>query len=229
MLNMSVTLFSIAITVGAYLLSRKVGKRYPSPFTTPVFFSTTVIIVVLLSFELTFEDYTLAKDIMTFLLGPATVALAVPLYKNREIIKKHSGPALVGMILGTLSTILAAVLLAKLFTLSSELVASLSVKSVTVPVAVEISTIIGGDPALTAAFVVATGVLGTMIGPWLMSVTKIDHPLSRGLSLGTISHGQGTAQAAVEGELQGAVAGVAMGLAAIFTSVVVPIIIPFFI
>ncbi|MFC6601976.1 LrgB family protein [Ectobacillus funiculus] len=74
---------------------------------------------------------------------------------------------------------------------------------------------IGGDPALTAAFVVGTGISGTMIGPWLMNKTGISHPLSRGLSLGTISHGQGTAGAATEGELQGAIAGVAMGIAAI--------------
>ncbi|OIJ14138.1 hypothetical protein BKP35_08040 [Anaerobacillus arseniciselenatis] len=224
-----VTLLSIAMTIGAYMLSKVVGKRYPSPFTTPVFFSTALIIILLMSFGLTFEDYTLAKDIMTFLLGPATVALAVPLYKNRQIIKKHSGPALVGIVIGTMSTILAAIFLTKLFSLSNEILASVSVKSVTVPVAVEISNIIGGDPALTAAFVVATGILGTMIGPSLMNVAKIDHPLSRGLALGTISHGQGTAQAATEGELQGAIAGVAMGLAAIFTSIAAPILVPFFI
>ncbi len=224
-----VTLLSMAMTIGAYSLSKVVGKRYPSPFTTPVFFSTAFIIILLMTFGLTFEDYTLAKEIMTFLLGPATVALAVPLYKNRQIIKKHSGPALVGIVLGTMSTIIGAILLIKLFSLSNEILASISVKSVTVPVAVEISNIIGGDPALTAAFVVATGILGTMLGPSLMNIAKIDHPLSRGLALGTISHGQGTAQAATEGELQGAVAGVAMGLAAIFTSIAAPILVPFFI
>lgn len=224
-----VTLLSIAMTVGAYLLSKVVGKRYPSPFTTPVFFSTALIIILLLTFGFTFEDYTIAKEIMTFLLGPATVALAVPLYKNREIIKKHSGPAIVGIVFGTISTIIGAVLLAKLLTLSNEILASVSVKSVTVPVAIEISNIIGGDPALTAAFVVATGIIGTMLGPSLMNLTNIDHPLSRGLALGTISHGQGTAQAATEGELQGAIAGVAMGLAAIFTAIAAPVIVPFFI
>lgn len=223
-----VTLLSIAITVGAYLLSNIAGRRFPSPFTTPVFFSTTLIIIFLLLFNINYDDYTIAKDMMTFLLGPATVALAVPLYKNREIIKKNSVPALSGLVFGTLSTIISVVILAKVLKLSNEIIASVSVKSVTVPVAVEVSTIIGGDPALTAAFVVATGIFGTALGPWLMDVTKISHPLSRGLALGTISHGQGTAQAAVEGELQGAIAGVAMGLAAITTSLIAPMIVPFF-
>lgn len=223
-----VTLFSIVVTVGAYLLSKVASKRYPSPFTTPVFFSTTLIIIVLLLLDINFDEYTIAKEIMTFLLGPATVALAVPLYKYREMIKKHSVPALLGIVIGTVSTITSAVILAKVLNLSNEIIASISAKSVTVPVALEVSSIIGGDPALTAAFVVATGILGTILGPWLMNVTKVTHPLSRGLALGTISHGQGTAQAATEGELQGAIAGVAMGLSAIFTAVIVPMIVPFF-
>ena len=223
-----VTFLSIAITVGAYLLSKIAGKRYPSALTTPVFFSTTLIIILLLSLDINFGEYTIAKEIMTFLLGPATVALAVPLYKNRDIIKKHSGPAFLGLVFGTVSTIISAVILAKLLNLSNEIIASSSVKSVTVPVAVEVSTIIGGDPALTAAFVVATGILGTTLGPWLMNVTSITNPLSRGLALGTIAHGQGTAHAATEGELQGAIAGVAMGLSAVVTAIIAPIIVPFF-
>ncbi len=223
-----VTLLSIAITIGAYLLSKVAGKWYPSPLTTPVFFSTTLIIILLLSLGINFAEYTIAKEIMTFLLGPATVALAVPLYKNRDTIKKHSAPALLGIVFGTVSTIISAVILSKLLNLSNEMIASASVKSVTVPVAVEVSAIFGGDPSLTAAFVVATGILGTMLGPWLMNITSITHPLSRGLALGTISHGQGTAHAATEGELQGAIAGVAMGLAAVFTAIIAPIIVPFF-
>ncbi len=223
-----ITLLSIIITIGAYLLSRVASKRYPSPLTTPVFFSTTLIIILLLLLDINYEDYTIAKEIMTFLLGPATVALAVPLYRYRDMIKKHSGPALLGIVIGTVSTIISAVFLAKILNLSNEIIASVSVKSVTVPVAVEVSSMIGGDPALTAAFVVATGILGTTLGPWLMNVTNITHPLSRGLALGTISHGQGTAQAATEGELQGAIAGVAMGLAAIFTAIIIPMIVPFF-
>ena len=223
-----ITLLSITITVGAYLLSRIAGKRYPSPFTTPVFFSTTLIIILLLLLDIDYDEYTMAKDIMVFLLGPATVALAIPLYKNRDMIKKHSAPALLGIVLGTVSTMISAVILAKLLNLSNEVIATSSVKSITVPIAVEVSTILGGDPALTAAFVVATGILGTAIGPWLMNVTRITHPLSRGLALGTISHGQGTAQAATEGELQGAIAGVVMGLSAIFTAIIAPIIVPFF-
>ncbi|MCD8501208.1 MAG: LrgB family protein [Bacillaceae bacterium] len=224
----TITLLSIVVTISVYLVSRVVAKKFPSPFTTPVFFSTTIIIIFLLVMGFEYSEYELAKEIMTFLLGPATVALAVPLYKNRKVVVKNSVPAIIGLVFGVLSTIISAVILAKLLQLSEIIIASLSMKSVTVPIAVEISRIVGGDPALTAAFVVATGTIGTMFGPWVLSKAGITHPLSRGLSLGTISHGQGTAQAAIEGELQGAVAAVGMGLAAILTSMILPFLLPIF-
>ncbi|MBN6188877.1 LrgB family protein [Aneurinibacillus sp. BA2021] len=217
-----VTLYSIVITVGAYLLSRTVARKYPSPFTTPVFFSTALIISVLLVNGVSFAQYEPAQRIMTFFLGPATVALAVPLYKNRQLIRKYSFPAFVGLLAGLLSTILSVILIARMLRLSDEIIASLSTKSVTVPIALEITRIIGGSPALSAAFVVLTGTLGTMIGPWLMQRTGIRSSFAYGLAMGTISHGQGAAQAASTDELAGAVAGVAMGLAAVLTSVLLP-------
>jgi predicted murein hydrolase (TIGR00659 family) len=219
---MFVTLYSIVLTVGVYLLSRVAARKYPSPFTTPVFFSTTIIIFVLLLSKITFDQYEPAKEIMTFFLGPATVALAVPLYKNKHLVMKHSVAAFVGLAAGVLSTTLSVVLIGQLFHLSHAIIASLSVKSVTVPIALEITHIIGGNPALSAAFVVLTGIIGTMLGPWLMNKAGIRSPFSYGLALGTISHGQGAAQAASENELAGAIAGVAMGLAAIFISFVLP-------
>jgi putative effector of murein hydrolase len=163
---------------------------------------------------------------MVFLLGPATVSLAVPLYKSRRTLLTNTLPALAGLAIGSLATLSAAVLLARLLGLPSVIRASISIKSVTAPIAIELAPIIDGSPTLTAAFVIATGMIGAMLGPWLMSATGIHDPLARGLALGTVSHGQGTAQAVVEGELQGAAAGIAMGLAAVFTSVVAPVLVP---
>lgn len=221
-----VTLCSILLTVGAYMLSRLVARKYPSPFTTPVFFSTALIIIVLLIFGLSFEQYKPGKEIMTFFLGPATVALAVPLYKNRQLVVTYSIPAAAGIVVGALATTLSAVLIGLLFRLPHDVVASLGVKSVTVPIALEITALIGGNPTLSAAFVVLTGTLGTMIGPWLLKRSGITSSFAYGLAMGVVSHGQGTAQAATESELAGAVAGVAMGLTAIVTSLILPTLIP---
>jgi len=224
-----VTAFAIAVTVGAYALSLTARRRYPSPLTTPVLFSTIIVIAVLLMAGVSFEDYRPAKEIMTFLLGPATVALAIPLYKNRRAFFSQLVPASLGLLAGSLGTMIVAGLSARILGFSPELLSSIAIKSTTVPIAVEIARIVHGNPTLTAIFVVITDMIGASFGPWLMDRLDITHPVSRGLALGTISHGQGTAQAASESELSGAVAAVAMGLGAICTSLAAPWLIPLFV
>ena len=219
-------LSGIAVTALAYALSRVAGRRYPSPLTSPVFFSTPLVIAVVLLSGMHLSDYRPAKDIIVSLLGPATVALAVPLYKNRKTLLGNLLPASIGLALGSLSTLVIAAVVARLFDLSQVIRASLSIKSVTAPVAIELAPMINGDSTLAAAFVIATGIIGAMLGPWLMDKAGIHAPLARGLALGTISHGQGTAQAVIEGEVQGAAAGIAMVLAAILASFFAPILVP---
>ena len=221
-MKLTLIIFGVGVTLGAYLLSRLVARRHPSPFTTPVFFSTALVILALIASGIRLEGYKPAKDVIVFLLGPATVALAVPLHKNWRTLVENALPALVGLAAGSLSTLIAAAGLAKLLALSHVVVASIAIKSVTAPIAIELAPIVHGDPTLAAGFVIATGMIGAMLGPWLMNLVGIRAPLARGLALGTISHGQGTAQALHEGELQGAVAGIAMGVAAVFTSLAGP-------
>jgi putative effector of murein hydrolase len=221
-----VTWVSIAVTLGAYVLSRVVARRYPSPLTTPVFFSTVLIVLVLSQAAIGVADYEPAKQIMVFLLGPATVSLAVPLYKSRRTLLANTVPALAGLVVGSLTTLATAVILARVLGLSDVIRASIGLKSVTAPIAIELAPIVHGNPALAAAFVIATGMIGAMVGPWIMTAAGIRDPVARGLALGTISHGQGTAQATLEGELTGAAAGIAMGLAAIFVSATAPLLVP---
>jgi putative effector of murein hydrolase len=225
-MRLLLALSGIGVTALAYALSRVLGKRYPSPLTSPVFFSTPLVIAVLLLSGLHLSDYRPAKDIIVSLLGPATVALAVPLYKNRQTLLGNLLPASIGLALGSLSTLVIAVVVARLFDLPQIICASVSIKSVTAPVAIELAPMVNGDSTLAAAFVIATGIIGAMLGPWLMDKAGIHAPLARGLALGTISHGQGTAEAVVEGEVQGAAAGIAMVLAAILASFFAPILVP---
>jgi predicted murein hydrolase (TIGR00659 family) len=222
-----ITLFNILLTITVYLLTLYIAKKIRSPFTSPVFLSTILIIVVLTGANISYHQYLPAKDIMTFLLGPATVALAVPIYNNRKLIRMYLMPALFGLLVGTFTTIMIALLLAKWLHFSKSMILSISIKSVTVPVAAEIGQIIGGNPSLIAAFVIITGMFGAMFGPKLLNLLNVHHPFARGLSIGTISHGIGTAEAVREGEMQGAVAGASMGIAAILTSIIIPYLIPF--
>jgi len=220
------TSFTIILTVVMYFISRKIYLKTNNALLTPLLLSTTAIILILHFSGITFEQYKPGKDIMTFLLGPATVALALPLYLNRHILRDSFVPILIGIASGAVATLTTAVILAKLSGLDSMIIASIAPKSITAPIAVEIALHTGGDPAIAVAFVVFTGTLGSMIGAGFLSLCKIDNPIARGLAMGVTSHGQGTATIMQEGQTQGAMAGVAMALSAIFISFIAPFYIP---
>lgn len=222
-MNAAPIFFGVALTLLAYYVSRRLTQRFHSPFTAPVLFGTATIVAVLLLSGHGLAQYQPARNVITFLLGPATVALAVPVYRQRALLLRHAQPALLGILVGSLATALTAIGLAMLMGLTDEVVRSVGMKSVTAPVAIEISRILHGNASLTAAFVIATGTTGAVLGPWLMNRLGIVEPFARGLSLGAVSHGQGTAQAVFEGPLQGAVASIAMALVAMAASFVGPL------
>lgn len=224
-MSVAVTAFCLALTVGAYALSRVIGGRYPSPFTVPVFLSTPLIMVVLVVTGTGLSGYAQAQSIMTWFLGPATVALAVPLYRNRRVLVDHWRAVSVGLVVGVLSTMVSAIALARLLGLPPELQSALSIKSVTAPVAIALAPAVGASPTLVAAFAILTGLIGSMAGPWLLARARVSEEVARGEALGVISHGQGTAQALTEGELTGASASVAMGSAAVLTALLAPTIV----
>lgn len=218
------TLFAIGLTLAAYVGMRRLYLRYKHPLLNVVALGAGLIITVLVVLGIPYSAYVPAKDIMTSLLGPATVGLAVPLYRHRGLLVRF-GPAILGSVaLGALLAMLTAGAIAQLGGLPKDVVMSIMPKGVTIPFAVEIARIYGGIPALTAAFVVATGTLGSLIGGWLLTLARIQNPMARGLALGTVSHGQGTATALMEGEQQGAMAGLAMILAGIFTAGFAPLV-----
>jgi predicted murein hydrolase (TIGR00659 family) len=222
----SLTLISILLTIAVYLGARWLSIRVLSPLTTPLLTATIVLILIFSLFDISYEQYTTAKEWMTYLLGPATVALAVPMYHNRDVIMEKLMPAVLGLTVGTLSTIISAVWLSKTLGLSEIIQATSAVKAVTTPVAIETVVLIGGDPALAAAFVIIAGIFGAVFGPVILTLMKISDPFSRGLGMGTVSHALGTTQAVREGPIQGAVSSMAMGLAAILTSIIIPWLYP---
>lgn len=217
---------AVLFTIAAYLASRFIFLRFRNPLLNVVLLGTGAVICALLLLQRPYEDYIPARDVMTTLLGPATVALALPLYNHRRALLRYAAPLLAGVTFGTLSTIASALLVGRLLGLDREILLSMAPKSVTAPIAMEIARLTGGDPSLATAFVVATGTLGSMIGFPLLSRFGITDPVARGLSIGTTAHGQGTALALLEGHIQGAMAGIAMALTAIFTSIIAPFYLP---
>lgn len=218
--------FTIALTLCAYLLSRFLYMRYRHPLLNIVLLGAASIIAVLLVCNIPYEAYIPGKKIMTSLLGPATVGLAVPLYRHRKILRSYAPAILIGVAVGVFTSMVSAGAIALLAGLPKEVVLSLVPKGVTIPFAVEIARIHGGSPALASAFVIATGTLGSVFGSTLLTWTGIKDPVARGLAMGTGAHGQGTAMAFMEGQQQGSMAGLAMTLAGIMTASCAPFLIP---
>lgn len=213
----------IGLTVAVYLAVRRLYLRFNHPLLNVVALSAGLVIGVLLACDIPYAAYVPARDVMTALLGPATVALAVPLYRHRRLLRTYGVAIVSSVAAGALLAMLSAGYAAKVGGLPRDVVISILPKGVSIPFAVEIARLYDGIPALSAAFVVATGTLGSLLGGWLLSRVGIDHPVARGLALGTVSHAQGTATALMEGEQQGAMAGLAMILAGILTAAFAPL------
>lgn len=212
----------IAGTIVTYIVVRRLYIRYTHPLLNVVVLTAALIIAALMLLDLPYAAYEPAKDIMTVLIGPATVGLALPLYRYRALLKRFSLAIVAGVAAGAFAAMFSAAAIAQLGGLPRDVVMSILPKGVSIPFAVEVAGMYGGIPPLAAAFVVATGTLGSLLGAWTLNVFRIGNPMSRGLALGTVSHAQGTAAALEEGEQQGAMAGLAMILAGIFTAALSP-------
>ncbi len=217
--------FTILLTLGVYLLCRALYLRHPHPLLNIVLLGAGFVIATLLLLKIPYQAYVPGRQVMTALLGPATVGLAVPLYRHRSLLRRYAPAILAGVGLGSLASMLVAVLIALVFGLPREIVLSLLPKSVTIPFAVEIARIQGGSPGLASAFVVATGTLGSVFGAPLLTWAGIRNPVARGLAMGTGAHGQGTAMAFQEGEREGSMAGLAMTLAGLTTAAIAPLVV----
>jgi predicted murein hydrolase (TIGR00659 family) len=209
-------LFGVAVTVGAYVIALKLHGKWKTLH--PMFVCAGGIIAMLLLFGVPYEGYKVGGDQIAFFLGPATVALGVPLYKQAKVIRKYFAAILSGVTVGSITGMASAGMLVWLMGGTRELMVTMMPKSVTSPISLEIVRQAGGIPELGAVFTVLTGLLGSMIGPVLLRLLRISGDVPIGVAIGTSSHGIGTARIIRESELQGSVSGVSMALAGIVTS-----------
>lgn len=217
LLWLTVTLLVYASTDALSLASGR------NPFANPVFHAMWIIAAFLLVTGTSYTTYFGGAQFVHFLLGPATVALAVPLYENRKIVAAAIVPMLVALVIGCATAIVSVVLLANAFGLPREIVLALAPKSVTAAVAMGISESLGADASLTAVAVILTGIMGAIIVTPLMNRMGITDYRARGFAVGLASHGIGTARAFQVDAVAGVFAGIAMSLNALVTSLLVPI------
>lgn len=188
-----------------------------------------VILILLLKGTGTdYQTYFQGAQFVHFLLGPATVALALPLYRQLHALKRSMLAVAAALLTGSLIASLSAMAIARALGAAPEIVLSMAPKSVTTPIAMGVAEQIGGLPSLTAALVLITGISGAVVGPWILDRLRIGDARARGLAMGTASHGIGTARALQENETAGAFSGLAMGLNGVITAVLVPILAEWF-
>jgi len=221
-------MFGVGITLGVYALAQLLYRRFHFILLNPVAVSIVTIILLLAACEVPYSSYAAGGDLVLFLLGPAVVALGLPLYQQRQEILKRKLPILVGVVAGAVASIVSASGLALLLGGSDGVVRSLAPKSVTTPIAIGIAEMIGGIAPLTAALVVLTGCLGAICGPEFCRLIGIRSRVASGLSVGTASHGIGTARMLEVNALSGAVSGLAIGLNGLVTAFILPLLIYFF-
>lgn len=216
----------LAVTMLAYLgaaaLYRRSGQQ---PLLNPVALSIILLVGLLLLTDTPYARYFDGAQFIHFLLGPATVALAVPLYTHAGKVRRLLLPVLTGLLAGSLTAIVSAMALAWALGGSWPTVLSLAPKSVTTPIAMGIAEKIGGLPALTAVLVIMTGIIGAATAPSLLRLLKVGDDSIKGFAIGVASHGIGTARAFQLSELAGAFAGLAMGLNALLTALLVPLVV----
>ncbi len=216
----------LAATLVAFVLgdgiSRLSGRR---PFANPTAISVVILGGLLLITGTRYDQYFEGAQFVHFLLGPATVALAVPIYRNFPQIRRLALPMIAALLSGSLVAVLVTIGLGKAFGLDAELIRTMAPKSATAPVAVGISDAIGGSTTLTAAMVILTGLTGAIFATPLLNLLGIRDWRARGFATGVVSHGIGTARAFQVHETAGAFASIGMGLNALLTAILVPLVI----
>jgi predicted murein hydrolase (TIGR00659 family) len=216
-------LFGILLSLITFQIGTLLYKKARLSILNPRLVASVLVMVLLLYFGIDFETYNLGGDYISFFLGPATVVLAVPLYKKIRLLKSNALPILAGITAGSIAGISSILALSSLLGLDEVISRSLAPKSVTTPIGIEISKQIGGLPAITVATIVFTGIAGAVLGPYICRFFRIKDKVAVGVAIGTASHALGTTRAIELGETEGAMSGLAIGIAGLITVFLVPL------
>lgn len=217
-------LFGIFLTLAAFEAGVALNKKFKKSILNPLLIGLILIVGFLMITGISYDSYKIGGDYISILLGPATVVLAVPLYRQLGNLKKHWLPILAGIAVGSLTSICCVVAASKLVGLSETLMLSLVPKSITIPMGSVVSEQIGGIPSITIISIVITGITGAVTASVVCKFFHIKHKVAQGIAIGTASHALGTTRAMEIGETQGAMSSLAIGIAGIFTAVVAPLL-----
>ena len=225
MINIVLGSVIILATCCIYIFAKMMHRKLGYSFTVPVVTSTFIIIGLLLIFRIPYETYMIGGKWISELLGPAVVALAYPLYKQRDILAKHLTPILIGTFIGALVGVSTGILLAKLAGFEAAFIISLTTMSVTIPVAVTIVETLGGVTSMAAVFVMIAGFGGVLFSSIIYKMFKIKHYIGRSVGLGSGSHAIGISKALESSLREGSISTVSMIISAVAVSVIAPVLV----
>ncbi|MBK1469140.1 LrgB family protein [Parvimonas parva] len=220
-------LFGIFLTVITFIIGYEIQTKLGLKFLSPMVTSSVLIIAVLLIFKIPYVNYKEGADILTFFVAPATVVLAIPLYKNLDIIKKYFIPIFLGCLIGISVGAITGIILCNIFGINREILLSMLPKSVTSAIGYEISKKIGAIIEISMVFIVICGIIGYSVGELIFKIFKIDDKIARGVSLGSCSHVLGTAKAMELGEVEGSISTVSISISGVLAVILIPLILNF--
>ncbi|KGE16538.1 LrgB family protein [Paenibacillus wynnii] len=215
----------VLVTVGIYLVMSLIYRRFRLPVLMPALTATFTVVVILLYFRIPYDTYMIGGKWINQLLGPAVVSLAYPLYRQRHVLRRNLPAILGGTLTGLLVGMFSGILLAVVSGFPKLYILSLLPKSITTPVAIQISSNLGGESSLTSVFVMIAGFTGAIAGPYILKLFRIKGAVGIGIGLGTASHALGTAKALEYGEESVSMSSVAMTVCAIAGSCAAPLVV----
>lgn len=215
-------LFGVTITIIVFFFSRYINQKTKMAIFNPILISTAIIIIFLMKFNIDYETYSKGGSLISFFIAPATVVLAVPLYKNISLLKGKWLTIIIGITIGSLAGLITIFVLCKAFGIEDIIMVSMLPKSTTAAISIDIARSIGGLPNLAVGFTAVAGISGNILSEYVFKLFRIKSRISKGVALGTASHALGTAKAMEIGEVEGALSSLSITLAGIISVFLIP-------
>lgn len=215
--------WGVVVTMAAFALGTFIHRKTKATWCNPLLSGSVFVIVFLSVLDISYPDYKQSAAPLTYLLFPATVSLAVPLYEQWELLSKNALAIFVGIVSGVMTSIGSILLLAWVFHMDTAYGVSLLPKSVTTAIGADVSAELGGIPALTTAAIILTGIVGNLLSVGLCRILRITNPIARGIAIGTSSHAIGTSKALEIGQIEGAMSSLSIAVAGVLTAVLCPL------
>lgn len=214
--------FGAAISILTYEFGVLLKKKFKFALLNPLLISIIAVIIILVVFDIPYESYQEGAKCLSYLLTPATVCLAIPLYEQVELLKKNAAAIFAGLISGVLTSAVCVFVLSLLFHLSHEEYVTLLPKSITTAIGIGISEELGGYVTITVAVIIITGVIGNVLAETIFHMFKIEEPVAKGIALGSSAHALGTVRALEMGEIEGAMSSLSIAVAGLLTVIAAP-------